>query len=241
MPRDLASFQRQFVQAIDRPASGPLAVYRNTVIHGAVEALQANYPVVGQIVGSEMFDGIAAEFAVARPPRSAVLALYGAEFADWIGQQPWSGDMPYLADVARVERLHIECLMASDAEPLSIESVTDIDLDRLHLNLHPALRFAWLSSPAMTIWVAHQSELASELEVEWSAEGAMFARPGRIDVRPFVLGRAAYRLLSGIRLGESAGRSTEATARLYPDERPEILFQSLVNLGAFAAPAIERT
>ncbi|MGE5600784.1 MAG: putative DNA-binding domain-containing protein, partial [Pseudomonadota bacterium] len=48
---DLIAFQRQFVAAIDRPATGPLAVYRNTVIHGAVEALRSNYPVVEQIVG----------------------------------------------------------------------------------------------------------------------------------------------------------------------------------------------
>ena len=84
---DLIAFQRQFVAAIDRPATGPLAVYRNTVIHGAVEALRANYPVVEQIVGDEMFEAIAVEYSSAHPPKSPVLALYGDEFADWLSQQ----------------------------------------------------------------------------------------------------------------------------------------------------------
>ncbi|QNP43415.1 putative DNA-binding domain-containing protein [Sphingomonas daechungensis] len=66
---DLISFQRQFVGAIDNPATGALSVYRNTVIHGAVEALRSNFPVVEQIVGEEMFEGIAVEFSQAKPPR----------------------------------------------------------------------------------------------------------------------------------------------------------------------------
>src|SRR6478752_5091515 len=106
--------QENFAAAISRPATGALRVYRNTVISGAVEALRDNYPVVEQIVGSEMFEALAVDFASTCPPRTPVLALYGSEFADWLGQQPWIADLPYLADVARVERLRIESLFASD-------------------------------------------------------------------------------------------------------------------------------
>ena len=83
---DLASFQRRFVRAIDGPVTGAMAVYRNTVIHGAVEALKSNFPVVAQIVGDEMFEGIAVEYSSANPPRSPVLALYGEAFPDWLKQ-----------------------------------------------------------------------------------------------------------------------------------------------------------
>ena len=126
---DLASFQRRFVRAIDSPATGALAVYRNTVIHGAVEALRSNYPVVAQIVGDEMLEGIAVEYASANPPRSPVLALYGEAFPDWLKQQVWVADLPYLPDVAAVERLHVECLMATeafDAQPFDASNVRQI-------------------------------------------------------------------------------------------------------------------
>ena len=95
-----------------------MAVYRNTVLHGAVEALRANYPVIEQIIGAEMFDQVAVDFAATCPPRAPVLALYGAEFADWLSQQRWIADLPYLPDVARVERLHVACLSAPDDVPL---------------------------------------------------------------------------------------------------------------------------
>lgn len=234
---DLLEFQRVFAAVLDQPAKGAMAVYRNTVIHGAVEALRANFRVVEQIVGPEMFEAVAVDFASECPPRRPILALYGDRFADWLETQPWHVDLPYLADVARVERICIESLMAADAEPIS---AAELNASRRPLKLHPAVRFAWLSTPAMTIWLAHQRPLGSELTPEWKAEGALFARPQPNIVHSPRIGRAAHRILFGIRLGDSADRSIAAAARLYPGEDCEALFAALLNLGAFVAPSAER-
>ena len=241
MPLDLLEFQRDFVAALDRPSHGAMAVYRNTVFHGAIEALRANYPVVEQIVGSEMFEHVAVDFVSTCPPRSAVLALYGLEFADWLGHQKWIRDLPYLPDVARVERLHVECLFAADHEPLSPERVREVSRGpNGSLRLHPAVRFAWLSTPAMSIWLAHQRTVPSEIEPEWKSEGALFARSSPFVIHAPRIGAAAHRILSGIRLGETISASKEAAMRLYPDEDCAAVFASLINLGAFVAPTRER-
>ena len=232
------SFQRQFVQAIDRPVTGGLAVYRNTVIHGAVEALRSNYPVVAQIVGEDMFEGIAVEFSSATPPRTPVLALYGAEFADWLRRQVWIDDLVYLPDVATVERLHVECLMAADAEALLALDVADLR-DR-RLKLHQATRFSWLPTPAMSIWLAHQQPFPAEIAPDWKPEGALFARPSPFTTHTPRIGASAHRILSGLRLGEPIAQSLAAAARLYPDTDPEAVFASLLQLGAFEAPLTER-
>jgi hypothetical protein len=234
-------FQRDFVAALDDPSSGAMSVYRNTVFHGAVEALRANYPVVEQIVGVEMFEHVAVDFVSISPPRSPILALYGADFADWLTHQDWIRDLLYLPDVARVDRLHVECLFAADHEPLSAEGVKQAAQDpNGTLRLHPAVRFTWLSTPAMSIWLAHQRVLSSEIAPEWKSEGALFARS-----RPFVIhapriGPAAHRILSGIRLREKIGASIAAAAHLYPAEDCDAVFASLVNLGVFISPAPER-
>lgn len=238
MQPDLACFQRRFAQAIDGPVTGAIAVYRNTVIHGAVEALKSNYPVVTQIIGDEMFEGVAVEYSSANPPRSPVLALYGESFPDWLKQQDWVADLPYLPDVATVERLHVECLMAADAEPLHAADPSELSGRRLQL--HPAVRFTWLQTPAMSIWLAHQQPMPSEIAPEWKPEGAMFARPSPFTLHAPRIGASAHRILSGIRLGERAGQSMAAAARLYPDTDPEAVFASLLHMGAFAAPSNER-
>src|SRR6185369_14839297 len=104
----LLEFQRDFAAAIAEPAEGAMSVYRNTVLSGCVDALRANYPVVARLLGEEMFETIAAEYASIFPPRRPVMAVYGERFPDWLEKQPWIWDIAYIPDVARIERLQIE-------------------------------------------------------------------------------------------------------------------------------------
>jgi hypothetical protein len=104
----------------------------------------------------------------------------------------------------------------------------------LQLPLHSATRFDWLTSPAMSIWLAHRDGVEGELEFDWHPEGVLFTRPG-LNVQPIRLDCAAHRLLFGIRLGESVGTAAIAAANLYPETDIGSLFTSLVNCGAFAA------
>ena len=238
MPPDLITFQRDFAASIDRTARGAWAVYRNTVLHGAVEALRANYPVVEQIVGAEMFERVAVDFATECPPRRPILALYGARFPDWLEEQPWIGDLPYLADVALVERLHVECLMAADGEPLAGNEV--VAGSGARLRLHPSVRFGWFRTPAMSIWLAHRHAVGSEIAPDWKAEGALFSRPTPFVTHAPRIGPAAHRILFGLRLGESLEASMAAAARIYPAEDCAALLSSLAHLGAFCAPESER-
>lgn len=231
----LLEFQRDFAATIGAPSEGSLRVYRNTVLGGCVDALRANYPVVGRLLGDEMFDAIAVDYATNCPPRQAVLALYGARFPDWLEEQPWIWDLAYVPDVARVERHHIESLLAADAEPLEMRALNGRD-DWLgmRLTLHPSTRFDWLSMPAMSIWLAQREGLEGDLDLDWQAEGVLLTRPA-LEVLPTRLGRAGHRFLFGIRLGESVGDAAIAVSSLYPDTDIGSLFTCLVNAGAFAA------
>ncbi|HEX6218820.1 MAG TPA: DNA-binding domain-containing protein [Sphingomicrobium sp.] len=239
---DHLDFQREFAALIDQPAQGPLAVYRNTVLHGAVEALRANYPVVEQIVGTEMFRQVAVDFATDCPPRRPVLVLYGDRFAGWLERQPWIGDLNYLPDVARVERLHVECLMSADAEPLEIAAVraTLRNSGSARLRIHPSARFDWLRTPAMSLWLAHQRHVASEISPDWKPEGTLFVRPSAFTVHALRIGPAAHRMMFGVRLGEPLDAAIAAATRLYPDEDCTAVLASLANLGLFAALTPER-
>jgi Putative DNA-binding domain len=237
---DLATFQAQFAKGLALRA-GPtnaMTVYRNTTLHGTVEALRANYPVVAAIIGDQMFSGIAAEYSESCPPISPVLADYGRGFADWIEYQPWAADISYLPDVARFERLHIEALFAADNEPLTTDMIATTGADdwtQVRLRLHPAARFGWATTPAMSIWLAHQRPAKRLIDPDWHAEGGLFVRPfGQVAAHP--LKPAAHRFLFGIRLGETIGSSALATVALYPKADIGGLFAFLLACGCFAAP-----
>jgi len=231
----LLEFQRDFAAAIAAPAEGPMRVYRNTSLGGCVDALRDNFPAVARLLGDEMFEAIGAEHAGQCPPRRPVLALYGARFPDWLEEQQWVREVPYVPDVARIERLHIEALFAADEESLRLNELQGReDWLALRLALHPAARFDWLTSPARSIWQSQRDDLEGELEFKWQAEGILLTRPG-LEVQSTALDRAGHRFLFGIRLGESVGDAAIATASLYPETDIGSLFASLVNAGAFAA------
>lgn len=232
---EIAAFQQELAAAIDLARYGPLAVYHNTVTDGAASALAANYPVVEAIVGEEMFRAVAIDHCKACPPRSPILATYGARFPDWLEMQSWVRNLPYLADVARVERLYLQSLFAADCQPLQPADLAQVgNWHQLVLRLHPATYFDWFTGPAALIWQEHQAENFSGVEAQWQAEGALFVRPFA-EVEMHRIDRGAHRFLFGIRLGETVGAAAIATASLYPETDIGELFGRLVELGCFAA------
>jgi len=231
----LLEFQRGFAAAIGASAEGPMRVYRNTVVSGCVDALRDNYPVVARLLGDEMFEAVAVDFTTACPPRQPILALYGERFPDWIEMQGWASDVPYVPDVARIERLQLESLFAPDAEPLGMTFLSGRDdWAKLQLPLHPAARFAWLSTPAMSIWLSQLNCADGELEFDWRSEGVLFTRPA-LEVERIRLDASGHRFLFGIRAGESVGAAAIAASSHDPDVDIGSLFAALVNAGAFAA------
>ena len=90
MTSELSRFQNGFVQALLAPHDNNddtphflqalieqpgFSVYRNTVMKGCIDALQANYPTVLRMVGEEWFRAVAALHVRKRPPSDTRLQL----------------------------------------------------------------------------------------------------------------------------------------------------------------------
>ena len=229
---DLATFQQGFAQALlsdgaAHPFPSPaFAVYRNTCARGVVEALRASYPTVDMLVGEDMFGQVALDYRCERPPGSPVLSDYGADFPSWLERQAWTSDLPYLADVARLDRLWLESFLApAAAQPPASRGGTAV-------MLHPAARFALLATPAMTIWQAHRAEGGiDELEPEWREEWALFTRPGN-TVQARQVDAATHQLLQCCTTPTPVGRCLESIAAAFPETDAPTLLRTLVGWGA---------
>lgn len=189
MHADLAGFQDAFAAALldpEAPAQGPIAalvsqpgfaVYRNTVMKGCIDVLQANYPAVARLVGEEWFRAAAAVFVRAHPPRVPMLAEYGADFAQFLSSFEPAQDLPYLPAVAQLDRAWTEAHQAADApalEATALAAFTPEQLAALHLVPHPAARWHWFAdAPAYSIWSQNRSSASDEAsDIEWRGEGA---------------------------------------------------------------------
>ena len=168
------------------------------------------FPVVERIVGEEFFMAMARTYALAEPPRSPVLMDYGTGFADFIAGFAPAAELPYLPDVARIERAWREAYHAADALPLAAEDLAVLrpdELATLVLKLHPSLRLLRSPFPAQTIWKMNASD--GEIRpVDMSlAEDTLIVRPdAEVEVRVVPPGGAAFvaALMDGAALGEAA-------------------------------------
>lgn len=191
------------------------AVHRNNVVVSLVDALADSYPAVQALVGEDFFRAMAAEFVRGNPPRSPVLAWYGAGFADFLEGFPPAAGLPYLADVARLEWLRVEAWHAADADPLPLAEISALLADAaalpaLRLALHPALRLLRSAHPVVSIWAAHQADdVAAALgAIDFAAaEVALVVREGiEVAILRIEPGAAAFigHLLDGATFGEAA-------------------------------------
>lgn len=199
------------------PASR-FAVYRNNLISSLVEALVATYPVVHELVGDEFFRAMARVYVRSSPPRSPVLARYGEDFAAFIaGFEPAAG-LPYLADVARLEALRVRAYHAADTPALAVQEIaaalaTPERLNDLVVQLQPALGV--LSSPyaVVSLWAAHQGELAIETVDPLQPEHALVVR-NALEVELMSVPAAGalfiHCLQQGVPLGNAAAQAQGA-------------------------------
>jgi hypothetical protein len=239
---DLAGFQRQFAAALMRPDDeaepAGMAVYRNTALKAAVDALAANYPVVRRLVGSERFEQVATAYAMQFRPSSPVLAGYGARFASHLAEIGWGRALGFLPDVARIERLRTEAHLASDAPPFD-PAATGNDWLAIRAPLHPATRYALFDTAAAPVW-ALNADTCSPLRAH-HGDGLLVTRPfGAVEVG--VIGAVEVRMLDEIRGGATIGEAAIAAARTAPGTDVANLFCRLIRSGALASPPMpERT
>jgi hypothetical protein len=206
---DLASFQRAFGRALldgssALPFATAVAIHRNTVMKGLIDALAANYPTVAQLVGEDWFRACALEYVGRYPTRSPVLAVCGAEFPHFLAQFPPAGELPYLAEVARIDRMWVEAHTSADATVLTAASLARLAPDALaagRMTLHPAARFATVRHSAATIWIHHRTARANDaLTVTGDEEGILLTRP-RGAVEHTTVACSAVALLEQLRAG----------------------------------------
>ena len=151
-----ASYTIAFIQALLDPdratpevVAGPggkaatkrYNVYRNNVTVSLIDALAAVFPATLRITGEEFFRAMARFHVRATPPTSPLLFEYGRDFPNFIERYKHAESMPWLADVARIERAWLDAFHAADEDPLPPQALASIPPEQLAATIlkpHPA-------------------------------------------------------------------------------------------------------
>jgi hypothetical protein len=254
MPPEPVSFAATFAPALLDPAcatppvvTGPNGraagkrydVYRNNVTVSLIDALAAIYPAVQRITGTDFFRAMARFHVRESPPASPLLFEYGRGFPDFIAGYEHAQTLPWLADVARLERAWLDAYHARDAAPLAPAQLAAIGPERLAglvFTPHPAAQIVRSDFSAVTILAANRDGAPANRIDASTPEDALITRPGfDVIVQHLPPGGAVFAicLTEGLPLGEAAASALEASS----DFDIAANIAGLIEAGAFTSIA----
>lgn len=143
-------------------AAARIAIYRRNVFANYRNALGATYPVVQRLVGEPFFITAVDDFVRAHPSRGGDLNVYGDAFGAFLAGYRPARELPYLADVARLEWAIDEANRAADSTwapdivlgTLAIAAPERLPALRMHLE--PSCRLIASAFPVLRIWQVNQ-------------------------------------------------------------------------------------
>jgi hypothetical protein len=244
------TFQDAFIQALQAPPDSPwpealahlcaqpgFAVYRNTVMKSCIDALEASYPSIARMVGTEWFRAAAALYARAHPATDPRLLHYGEHFAHFLANFEPAKAYPYLPCIAQLDAAWVEAHVAADAPALtSAELIAQAQSpERLHLKPHPAAR--WLHHPEHpidTLWQRARAHRDEDAALVWQGEATLITRPGH-EVQWVSWSEAGCAFLTACAAGELFEQACAEALRVDPALDVGALVASLLEAGALQA------
>ena len=111
--------KRCFRKPPEGTVEGRWHIYSSGYLTRLVEALENDYSALARVVGPGPFGSLIQRYVAAHPPRSFDLRYAGDRLATFLEQDPLTGDLPFLPDLARLEWLLAEAFVAKDRSSIS--------------------------------------------------------------------------------------------------------------------------
>ena len=200
-------------------AARRLALYRANVVGAVRRALAGTYPVLEQIVGADFFAGMARRYWKEMPSTSGDLGEYGAQLGEFIERFAPAAELPYLADVARLEwKVHCAA-RAADAPRLAADRLQQVDArDQAQLRFRFLPGTALLSSqhPIGRIWQIHQPEFTGQFSVNHALGEQVVVARDAFDVGVRALSAGAFALYRAFAAGDALIDALDAALAAEP-------------------------
>jgi hypothetical protein len=200
-----------------------LDFYRTNVFENYRKALAGTYPALRAVLGAGCFDHLARDYAQRYPSRSGDVGAHGEHLAAFLERHPLAGDLPYLADLARLEWAIEECFYEADHVPIALEAlarVAEEDYAELRFLLAPSCRLLASRFPVHRIWrMSMQTEAHTVVDLAEGGVQLLVRRQGyEVVAEPLAPGEHAMldALRSGYGLAEALAYAQSVEAAFEP-------------------------
>jgi len=138
-----------------------LSIYRNNTEANFAGSLRLSFPATYRLVGKDYFRQCARLYQLHHPSRSGDLQHVGEAFPDYLAKLHARDQYRYLGDVARLEWLCQQSLLAADHGPLDLPKLAAVapdNYDSLCFLFHPSMRLFSSKFPCQKIWQANAAD-----------------------------------------------------------------------------------
>lgn len=210
-----------------------LAIYRNNVMHSLTTALGDLYPVIKKLIGDDCFKAAATEFVRLHPPKHAALLHYGEEFSEFISTFLPCVDLPFLADVARLEFVQNQAYHQADSEVLDPQMLGQVPAEQLasvSFTVVNSLYFLDSVWPIDEIWQQNQQQEQQTIDLDNALAANLIVYREELAVQIVNLDINCYVLLSQLKLGKTIGIAWQKTVLAAQEAQRKIDESELGNM-----------
>lgn len=215
-----------------RPAGRRFSVYRNNVAVSLTEALIEGFPACYQVLGDELFRGMAAVYLRAHPPASPVMAQFGETLAAFLDAAPQVSQMRWIGDLARFEYALRDSYHAADGPPTDATALAAIPPEALgstRFGLPPSLRVMRSDWPVLSIWQRALDPMAPQAQP--GGQDVVILRPD-YDPEPHLLAPGDAAFIAALNWGAPLSEAAEVASAEAPDFDPTPILTLLMQSNA---------
>lgn len=181
------------------------------------ESLREAYPAIAHALGDGAFADLARRYTAASPPRSFNLNDAGRSLAAFLERDEASRQLPFLADLARLEWALVEAFHAPTEPPFDLASATAWSLDQWEnatLRFQPWVRLVRSRWPVRLVWEARDTPIAEiDIDLSRGPEALLIRRHG-FSPECETIGADEATAIEALRSGRTLGTfSSELAAR----------------------------
>ena len=217
-------------------------VYRNGYYRSAIGTLVSNYPAVLALLGEDYFRFLAKQYVNEFPPSVGTLVGYGGEFASFLAAHNDRARLPYLSDIARLDRAWLNVYFAADTAPITADEVAALagrvgGIDSQQLNLCAATAIVSLDYAVALIWqkLKESGYLSAVIKISKKPEYALIWRQNStVLIRS--LPSAEFAFLTGLNAGLNLGKAAEIAVVEDEDFNLAELFSKVITAGLLTTP-----
>jgi hypothetical protein len=210
----------QLIAGGDIDPARRVGIYANNAETNFIDSLRVSFPAVRRLAGDAYFDQCARIYRREHASTSGDLQHAGARFPQFLAALLGAGEYRYFADVAALEWLYQESLLAADHARLDLAKLAAVApqaYGELRFMLHPTARLLASDYPTLEIWEANAGSEAEPplIDLSQGPQWLLANRSrGRVRVTRVSAGEHAFleRLRHGANLDEAfaAGAATQA-------------------------------